>query len=163
MNLIKLQRNEITEHLVYKKLSEITKDKKNKKILEHISKDELRSMLIGFINDTKKIKNFYERLIKKYYLVGAYNRLILGKPYPSPICVALNDHLRILPNADVPICLYNSNIVGNLLKQSFREIWFGKEIEEYRQKVKNCPICWAGCEIIPNAIYTGDIAKSFFC
>jgi len=38
----KFQKNEITEYKVYKSLSEIAKDLKNKKILEAISEDELR-------------------------------------------------------------------------------------------------------------------------
>jgi rubrerythrin len=38
--LIKAQRNEITEELIYIKLSRISKDKDNKKILERIAKEE---------------------------------------------------------------------------------------------------------------------------
>jgi len=38
----KVQKNEITEHIVYHKLANMTKEKNNKKILEHISNDELR-------------------------------------------------------------------------------------------------------------------------
>jgi len=40
--LIDLQVNEITEHLIYEKLSRETKDSHNKEILQRISKDELR-------------------------------------------------------------------------------------------------------------------------
>ncbi|MEM3690652.1 MAG: rubrerythrin family protein, partial [Candidatus Micrarchaeia archaeon] len=36
------QRNEITEHLIYKKLAELTKEGNNRRLLERISKDELR-------------------------------------------------------------------------------------------------------------------------
>ncbi|NTV23983.1 MAG: rubrerythrin family protein [Nanoarchaeota archaeon] len=36
------QKNEITEHLIYKKLSEMIKEKKNKELLEKISDDELK-------------------------------------------------------------------------------------------------------------------------
>jgi rubrerythrin len=38
--LVKAQKNEITEWLIYDKLSKIVKDKENKKILEKISKEE---------------------------------------------------------------------------------------------------------------------------
>ena len=38
--LIKAQRNEITEEMIYTKLSKITKDIKNKKILENIAREE---------------------------------------------------------------------------------------------------------------------------
>lgn len=131
-------------------------------IFTNFSKKELEEALKEFINDVSMISNPIEKLIKRYYLKGAYNRLINDSACPCPRCIALNNHLRILPNGDVPICLYNSQIVGNLGKQSFSDVWFGKTIEENRKKVNNCPICWAGCEIIPNAIYTADIMKSFF-
>ncbi|MDD4924264.1 MAG: VIT1/CCC1 transporter family protein [Dehalococcoidales bacterium] len=40
--LLSSQRNEITEHFIYKKLARSTKDQHNREILLHISKDELR-------------------------------------------------------------------------------------------------------------------------
>jgi len=126
-------------------------------IFYNFSEDELKNMLKMFMADAAKSKNIAERLIKRYYLRGAYNRLILGKGHPSPHCVALKNHLRILPNGDVPVCLYNSSAVGNLRRQSFEEIWFGEEIEKYRRRTKACPGCWAECEIGPNSVYTGDI------
>jgi len=38
--ILKAQRNEITEHIVYDKLANVTKDLHNSKILRHISRDE---------------------------------------------------------------------------------------------------------------------------
>jgi MoaA/NifB/PqqE/SkfB family radical SAM enzyme len=131
-------------------------------IFVDFTKDELKIALARLINDASKISDFKERIVKQYYLKGAYNRLILGKVYPAPACTELNDHLRILPNGDVPMCLYNSNIAGNLTKQPFKELWFGDAINKHRVKVRSCPICWASCEIIPNAVYTGDLARAFF-
>ncbi len=69
MNLIKLQRNELTEHLVYKKLSLITKDKATKKILEHISKDELKHYTFFKKYTKEDIKPDYYKL-KKYVLIS---------------------------------------------------------------------------------------------
>jgi len=40
--ILTAQRNEITEHLIYEKLSQSTKDPHNKNILKHISSDELK-------------------------------------------------------------------------------------------------------------------------
>jgi vacuolar iron transporter family protein len=40
--VLAFQRNEITEHNIYKRLSELEKDPKNKETLSHISGDELR-------------------------------------------------------------------------------------------------------------------------
>lgn len=39
--IILAQKNEITEHLIYKKLSEVIRDTQNKNVLERISRDEL--------------------------------------------------------------------------------------------------------------------------
>lgn len=69
MNLIRLQRNELTEHLVYKKLSQITKDKKNKKILEHISKDELKHYHFFKKYTKEDVKPDYYK-IQKYVLIS---------------------------------------------------------------------------------------------
>lgn len=40
--IINAQKNEITEHNIYKRLADISKDKENKKILKEISDDELK-------------------------------------------------------------------------------------------------------------------------
>ena len=40
-NILVSQKNEITEHFIYSKLSNMTKDEANKKVLSNISKDEL--------------------------------------------------------------------------------------------------------------------------
>ena len=59
-----------------------------------------------------------DRLVRRYYLRGIGNRLLSGRAMPQPPCVALNSHLRLLPNGDVPTCQFNGQIVGNLCRQS---------------------------------------------
>ncbi|MCL4176923.1 MAG: radical SAM protein [Verrucomicrobia bacterium] len=98
-----------------------------------------------------------ERLAKRYYIRGIRDRVLLGRGSPNPPCVALNAHLRILPNGDVPTCQFNTRKVGNLRQQSFREVWFGAAIGAQRDWVRKCPGCWAECEVLPNAFYTGDL------
>lgn len=132
------------------------------KIYHQFSKPELENLLQTFKNDAKQLNDWKEKIIRKYYLKGAVNRLIKNKAFPNPKCLALKAHLRLLPNGDVPICMFNSNIAGNLKKQSLKELWFGKEIEKYRKLVKNCPGCWLDCEVVPSAIYTGDIIRGLF-
>ena len=94
---------------------------------------------------------------KRDYIRGIRNRVLHGRGSPNPPCVALNAHLRILPNGDVPTCQFNTRKVGNLRRQSFREIWFGPAAGSRRDWVRKCPGCWAECEILPNAFYTGDL------
>jgi hypothetical protein len=50
--------------------------------------------------------------------------------------------------------------VGNLATQSFDEVWGGEAATESRQWVDDCPGCWAECELMPNAIYSGDLFVS---
>ena len=109
----------------------------------------------------KDLPNFpiAERFAKQYYLRGIRNRLLGQGGAPNPKCVALNSHLRIFPNGDVPTCQFNSKKVGNLRRQSFEEIWYGEAIKPQREWVSKCSGCWAECEVLPNAIYTGDLVK----
>ena len=100
-----------------------------------------------------------ERAAKRYYLEGIRNRLLHKRSSPNPPCVALNSHLRLYPNGDVPTCQFNSRRVGNLRRQTFQEVWFGQPIAGQRDWVKTCPGCWAECEVLPNAIYSGDLPR----
>lgn len=125
-------------------------------------KEELAAFIRKLIKDASLFSDIKETLVKRYYLKGVLNRVIKGKEFPKPLCLALKNHLRILPNGDIPVCLYNSNIVGNLKKEKFEDIWFGDKIEKCRDWVDKCPGCWAGCESIVSAVYSGDIVKGFY-
>jgi AdoMet-dependent heme synthase len=100
---------------------------------------------------------FAERLAKRYYLRGIRNRLLGSQGRPNPRCVALASHLRLLPNGQVPTCQFNTKTVGSLRHQSFEELWFGEPARGQRGWVHRCPGCWAECEVLPNAFYTGDL------
>jgi MoaA/NifB/PqqE/SkfB family radical SAM enzyme len=98
-----------------------------------------------------------ERAAKRYYLAGIRGRLLEGQAAPNPRCVALNAHLRLFPNGDVPTCQFNTRRVGNLTERSFEEVWGGDAAAAQRRWVRACPGCWAECEVLPNAIYSGDL------
>ena len=113
--------------------------------------------------DEKDVSNFAERLVDNYFVNGLHDRMVDGEKSPKgPSCVALNSHLRLLPNGDIPVCLYNGKVVGNIRETEFEEIWFGHQIESSRQWVKACNGCWTSCETAVSAIYTGDIYKGLF-
>lgn len=99
------------------------------------------------------------RLAKKYYLRGMADRLVRNNGLLNPKCVALNSHLRLLPDGRVPTCQFNSRTIGSFREQSFTEIWNSQTAEEQRNWVRRCPGCWAECEILPNAVYSGDLLK----
>lgn len=98
-----------------------------------------------------------ERLAKRYYYRGIANRLLAQRGTPNPLCVALNSHLRLYPNGDVPICQFNATCVGNLKTQPFADFWHDARVLQGRHWVRRCPGCWAECEVLPNALYSGDL------
>jgi len=100
-----------------------------------------------------------ERAAKRYYVDGARRRLLEGRASPNPACVALSSHMRMLPDGTVPTCQFNTRPAGNLRAQSFREVWRSAQAQTQRQWVRACPGCWAECEVLPNAIYTGELVK----
>ncbi|MBI5034117.1 MAG: radical SAM protein [Chloroflexi bacterium] len=108
------------------------------------------------------IKDIPEWLVQNYYLRGLKNRLLNHVESPKPQCIELHNHMRLMPNGDVMTCVYYPTVVGNLRKQSMHDVWYNATTEKQRDVVRKCPGCWAGCEVKPNAIYTGDIAKAFF-
>lgn len=128
----------------------------------NLSRDKRFELLKTLEKMVEDIPDFKERLVFRYDLKGLNNRLVHKKGRPNPPCLALRSHLRILPNGDVPVCIFNSNIAGNLKKTSLKNLWLSKEIKKYRKLVKKCPGCWLACETTPSAIYSGDIIKGLF-
>ncbi|MFW6365899.1 MAG: radical SAM/SPASM domain-containing protein [Spirochaetota bacterium] len=102
---------------------------------------------------------FIEQILKRYYFKGIKNRLLSGKPVPNPTCVALNAHMRLYPDGRVPVCQFHSASIGNLRTDSFHDVWYGRKASAFREWVSKCPGCWAECEILPNAVYSGDIFR----
>ena len=98
------------------------------------------------------------RLGKRYYLRGLLARLRGDPdPQPHPACVALRSHLRLLPDGRVPVCQFNTEVVGDLREASLDSVWRGEVAAAARAWVDACSGCWAECEVIPSAIYTGDL------
>ena len=122
--------------------------------------DHLRELFDELERDLDSYR-FLQRIAKRYYLRGIRNRLLGGTGLPNPPCVALNAHMRLFPNGDVPTCQFNSRTIGNLREQSFEEVWTSARAAEQRTWVRKCAGCWAECEVLPSAIYTGDLLKEW--
>jgi len=124
-----------------------------------LPRELLESLLAQALEDVEQMPPI-ERAAKRYYLRGLRNRALAGRAQPSPPCVALNSHLRLFPNGDVPTCQFNGKVVGNLLQQSFDELWYGAAASEQRAWVRRCAGCWAECEVLPSAVYTADLLRA---
>jgi len=121
--------------------------------------------VLGFVRrqlrDLKSMRDPLLRVGKKYYLRGLLARLQQKPaPQPKPPCVALRSHIRLLPDGSVPVCQFNTEKMGNLLTQSFAEIWHGQPAQQSRRWVDKCVGCWAECEVMPSALYSGDLLLS---
>ena len=118
--------------------------------------------VVGFVDRelrrTRAMKSVARRFVKRYYLRGLRARL-RGEPAARPRCVALRSHVRLLPDGRVPVCQFNTQTVGDLRAQSLRQVWHGAAATESRAWVDACPGCWAECEVVPSAIYTGDLLR----
>jgi MoaA/NifB/PqqE/SkfB family radical SAM enzyme len=120
--------------------------------------DAAIDFVAGQMRDGGRLRDPLLRRGKKYYLRGLLARLKKQpRPDPRPRCVALRSHLRLLPDGRVPVCQFNTETVGNLLTQSFEDVWHGDAARPARQWVDGCSGCWAECEVMPSAIYTGDV------
>lgn len=126
----------------------------------NFSEAHLRELLNEVEKDLKE-RPLGDRLAMGYYLRGIRNRLLHETNTPNPKCIALTGHMRLYPNGDVPTCQFSSRVVGNLRKQSFMDVWSeaNPRIEKQRDWVRNCPGCWAECEVLPSAVYTGDLLR----
>jgi Fe-coproporphyrin III synthase len=123
--------------------------------------EQLRELVAEVEADLPRY-GFFERLAKRYYLRGIAHRLLRQEGKPNPPCTALQSHLRLFPNGDVPTCQFNSKITGNLRRQSFAEVWHSARTSEQRAWVRACAGCWAECEVLPSAVYSGDLIRELF-
>jgi hypothetical protein len=120
--------------------------------------------VVGFVQDelshVAELRNPLTRVGKRYYLSGLLSRL-REEPVaaPKPRCVALRSHIRLLPDGRVPVCQFNTETVGNLVTESFEQVWAGHTARASRAWVDRCPGCWAECEVMPSALFTGDIIR----
>ena len=75
--ILTAQKNEITEHFIYSRLSKSIKDSHNKKVIKHISDDELRHYNIWKKYTKEEVKpNSFK--IWKYYLISRIFGITFG-------------------------------------------------------------------------------------
>jgi MoaA/NifB/PqqE/SkfB family radical SAM enzyme len=119
---------------------------------------------VGFVERelerTGSLSSGIRRFGKRYYLRGLLERLRnLTPPTRRPRCVALRSHVRLLPDGRMPVCQFNTEIVGDLTKQTYADIVRDPKTRASRAWVDACAGCWAECEVMPSAIYSGDLFR----
>lgn len=99
------------------------------------------------------------KLGKRYYAAGLRERLVERRETLRPPCAALGAHLRLVPDGGIPVCLFNATRVGSLKESSLESVWTGERARSARAWVHACRGCWAECEVIPSAVYSGDLFR----
>lgn len=117
-----------------------------------------------FLELERDIRGFppRERWAKMYYLRGLSSRLLDGSASLNPACIALASHLRLYPDGTVPTCQMSSRRAGDLKTQTLEEMRASDRFQKQRSWVQNCAGCWAECEILPSAFYTGDLFRALW-
>ncbi|MFH1778343.1 MAG: radical SAM protein [Candidatus Omnitrophota bacterium] len=105
----------------------------------------------------QRVEKLSEKLTKRYYFKVL--KCFAENKACFPPCVHLNSHFHILPNGDIPVCYFNSNIIGNLVKSKLSQIKKSNEFADAREWIKSCSGCMAGCELMPNGIFSGEILR----
>jgi MoaA/NifB/PqqE/SkfB family radical SAM enzyme len=124
-----------------------------------LPRDELAATLAQMERDLGKLP-IADRIAKRFYLRGIRRRLLEGVASDQPPCAALGAHIRLFPNGDVPTCQLNTLRAGNLRRQSFAEFRSDPLRRRQREWVRRCKGCWAECEVLPSAIYSGEIFRA---
>lgn len=136
---------------------------------------EYRAFLYDILEFLKKIKLKSEVELRPLFtFIGKESMKdpnIIGNKYK---CEALRSSLDILSNGDVIPCSFLHEVIGNVRKNSLKEIWEGKEADEVRSllnAVKNNPkcngcsfrdLCESGCVANSFAIH-GKIGRDTYC
>lgn len=119
-------------------------------------------------SDEEEFKEEYLTLIKEYKMGNLFykefpsfffNKQDLWKRY---LCFAGSFYIQIDPEGNVHPCNEYIKKVGNLKEKSFKNIWFGKKIKEFRKLVrqhKNKCMCWYNCNGTLNCYLTKTIGK----
>jgi len=149
----------LTLHRVGRNRAELPAEAGRYTTFSAFTRQELEDFFRDAESDASTLPSLVERLSMAYYLRGLRHRLLDQQGTPKPSCRSLSDFFRILPNGDVPICFNDSRVVTNLRDVGFRKAWSSDEVQGGRAIVRKCPGCWSGCEIIPSAVYTGDLAQ----
>jgi molybdenum cofactor biosynthesis enzyme MoaA len=117
-----------------------------------------RERLLSAMERLEAGAGFEVRLAKSYYRKGLAQRL-RDEPAMAPPCAALGRHLRLLPDGSVPVCQFNPLVVGNLVRQDLSQLRASEPFVQWRRWVHKCRGCWAECEALPSALYSGDLLR----
>ena len=96
-------------------------------------KVKYQSLLKAYQRNILQFDDFLEKLADSRVLEGMYHSDIIDS---IPCCIGWAG-CRILANGDVvPCCKGDKHPLGNINRNSFREIWYSRRYDEFRKKAK---------------------------
>jgi len=142
-------------HNSYRKLTnDIKRDIEN--YIKLLRNDNYKNK--GIINSVKlTFYKFYARKILNF--ITNPRRMIIP-------CVAGKFSAYIDPYGNVYPCTQWLVKLGNIKKQTFKEIWFSKKTDDIRKSIAKgeCPNCWTPCEAQPSWIMNfSTLLSSLLC
>lgn len=106
---------------------------------------ELEKLKTEFFR-TNRLKNW----LRAYFIDGMINYFINNKPRPLP-CLAATETFYLDPFGDMFPCNALDARMGNIRKQSFKEIWQSTQAQKIRKSVHCCKKkCWMICTVAPS-------------
>ncbi|MAF36644.1 radical SAM protein [archaeon] len=97
-----------------------------------------------FMDTTQKSTKLPEQILptqtNSEYLIR-YNDWMGGR-VKLP-CYSIQTNVVVHPNGNVPLCQNRGDILGNVYKQSFDDIWQSAKTKQLQKASKNCNGCWS--------------------
>lgn len=92
----------------------------------------------------KQLKSWRPKTLARAYFSNALYEFIFKHKYPWQ-CQAMNSSFFLDPYGDIYPCNALNQKAGNILSQSFQEIWFSKEADKICEITKKCQKCLMIC------------------
>jgi len=110
----------------------------------------------------KNLQKAYEKAQRYGIYINVEDFLSLWlKPSPNTRCYWPWLYADIDPNGDILPCCFSHDVMGNIKRHSFRQIWDGEKYNELRKlfKKKELPDFCEGCTLYPGLINRIPLGK----
>lgn len=114
-----------------------------------------RRMLDDLYEQTHGVSPLEAHLLKRT-VSRIYDEALDPQADKSFACRAVRSILYVLPDGNVITCGIKHGVVGNLVRESFEDLWYGPKALAARREVDACPGCHQYALKIMSRAYTGE-------
>ena len=132
-------------------LSEFYSNIENRYEFNENSIEEIKKMILYICADLYHHKSFSYASFYSFFFSNIPSYIIQPHKMIIP-CYSGSYSFVLDPYGDVFSCLFIDKKLGNLTKQSLKEIWSSEDAWAIRKEIEKgkCPNCWTECEISKN-------------